>query len=477
VINIITKKGDGPPSFYVSGEYGSFNTFRESAGVRGGNELLNYSASISHIDTDGISAANEKDGNDEEDGYKETAVSTRLGLTPTDNLSFDFFLNYGDARTELDDAFGIPVDDPNSTQDTESLFLRTQATASVFENLWEQTVDVSYSDTDRKLSDDPNPGEISGFDMTTEGELLKFDWQHNLYLHETNTLTLGVETEEEQMVSKDSFGGYQKNDARTTGYYIQDQIKLWDAFFTTVGVRVDDHEEFGSETTFRVVSAYLFKNTGTKIKGSYGEGFKAPSLYQLFGPDFPGYPIGNPDLKPEKSKGWDVGIEQEFFDGRVTLGATYFENRFKDLIDFVDFVGYINRSRAEAEGVELIASIRPCEDISIAANYTYTDTEDKTTGEELPRRAKDKAGVDVNYRFNDKTNLNLNVVYVGDRLNLVGGERVGGYTLVNLAASYDINEHLQWFARIDNLFDRDYEEVAGFGTPGFSVFSGLKLMF
>jgi len=495
VINIITKKGEGDPDFYLSGEYGSFYTFREKAGVSGSTDLFNYSLNVSHTETDGISSANEKNGNDEEDGYENTSISTRLGLTPVENMEFDFILRYSDAKADLDEFDSMTYlfsDDPNSVQDTEEIYLRGQAKLFLLDGLWEQALGVSYSENERDGRNDidvDHPDDWSR--QSFEGELLKFDWQHNLFLHETNTLTLGVETEEEKFKSHTIFTSMwgttdtmiPEKSARTTGYYIQDQIKLWDSFFTTLGVRLDDHEEFGSEVTYRIASAYLFKDTGTKVKATYGMGFKAPSLYELFAPADPLWgPIGNADLDPEKSKGWDAGIEQELCDGRILLGATYFENRIEDLIQFeMDpltwmYIGYMNVEEAETKGVELSASIRPCDGLVVRGNYTYTDTEDKDTGKQLLRRPKDKIGVDVNYQFRENGNVNLGIVYVGKRLEY-GDKMMGGYAVVNLAASYDINENLQLFGRVENLLDRDYEETDGYGTPGFSVFGGLKLMF
>jgi vitamin B12 transporter len=484
VINIITKKGTGKPSAYVSGEYGSFNTFREWAGASGGNEWGDYSFSISRIDTDGISSANEKDGNREEDGYKNTSFSTRLGLKPTDNSALDLFLRYSDAEADLDESNSMTWlfgDDPNSVEKTEQLFMRTQATVHLLDDLWEQKLGVSFSDTERDSRNRPDADDPGSSRSSFDGELLKFDWQHNLHLHETNILTLGVETEEEKGESKSTFGDFPKEDARTTGYYIQNQIKLLDIFFVTPGIRLDDHDDFGSEVTYRIAFACLLRDIGTKIKATYGTGFKAPSLYQLFAPPTLWGPIGNPDLDPEKSKGFDVGIEQQLLDGRLVLGITRFENDFRDLIDFDFTEGYVNVAKATSNGVELLASFQPCDNLTVQANYTYTETEDENTGEELLRRPKDKFGLDVNYRFMEKGNAHLGIVFVGDRKDVDPDtfERVsmGDYTVVNLAASYDINEHFQLFGRIENLLDREYEEVKGYGTPDLSAFAGLKLIF
>ncbi|MBM4306122.1 MAG: TonB-dependent receptor [Deltaproteobacteria bacterium] len=310
-------------------------------------------------------------------------------------------------------------------------------------------------------------------------------------LHKTNAITFGFEYEREEGRSKyyyEYFGWpgqsiFPKKTANTKGYYFQDEIRLRDRFFATLGIRVDDHSRFGTETTYRVAPAYLIKETGTKVKGTFGTGFKAPTLYQLFAPATSWGPIGNINLKPEKSRGWDIGAEQEFLKKRVILGATYFRNDFKNLINFESGLGYININKAKAEGVELLASIKPIDDLTLSFNYTHTDTEDKKTDRDLLRRPKNKFGLDINYHFLKKGNVNLGVIYVGKRDDMdwsvwpARRVELDGYTLVNLAVSYEIFEHFQIFGRVENLFDKKYEEAKGWGTPGLSFFGGIKLSF
>ncbi|MBI4641541.1 MAG: TonB-dependent receptor [Candidatus Tectomicrobia bacterium] len=491
VINIITKKGEGKPGFFISTQGGSFTTFRENAGVSGGNKRVNYSLGISRFDTNGISAASEKDGNREKDDYKNTSLSGRLGLTPTEIFGIDVFLRYIDSRFDIDNFGGVGGDDPNRRSDSRQLFFRTEARLSLFDDLWDQKLGFSLTDHDRNDNDDPDADHPLDFLRSSfSGQLLKFDWQHNFVLHETNTLTLGLETEEEKgesdFRSESAFGPFtsrfEEKTARTTGFYLQDQIKLLSSFFTTLGVRLDDHSRFGSEVTYRIAPAYLFKETGTKIKATYGTGFKAPTLFQLFSS------FGNENLNPEKSRGWDIGIEQDLWEKRLTLGVTYFRNDFDNLIDFVfdpsTFEsGFENVAEAESKGIELFASIRPIDDLSIRASYTYTDTEDKSTGEELLRRPKNKFGLDLDYRFLEMGNVNLTLVYVGKRDDLdfstfpAARVALGSYTLVNLAASYAITKNFQLFGRVENLLDDQYEEVKGFGTPGISAFAGAKVSF
>jgi len=492
VVNIITKKGEGKPKFFLSAEGGSFTTFREATGISGGNKWVNYSFALSRFDTEGISTASKRDGNYERDGYENTSLSAKLGFKPMDNLGIDFILRYMDAKTELDNFAGVGGDDPNYVQKSNQFLFKTQVGLSLFDQVWSQKLGLALNDHNRDIknkkdSQHPFDYEKGGYD----GQLLKFDWQHHLQLHKTNALTFGLEYEREEGKSKyywESLWGpgqsiFPKKTANIKGYYIQDEIKLWDRLFATLGIRIDDHSRFGSETAYRVAPAYLIKETDTKIKGTFGTGFKAPTLYQLFASATLWGPIGNKDLKPEKSKGWDFGVEQNFFKNRVTLGATYFRNDFKDLIQFDWAKGYINISKAKTEGVELFASAKPIDDLTLRINYTYTDTEDKTTGEALIRRPKNKIGFDLDYHFLNNGNVNLGVIYVGKRddldFSISPSRRVklNQYTLVNLAVSYDITKNFQLFGRVENLLDKEYEEAKGFETPGLSFFGGMKLSF
>jgi len=487
VINIITKRGKGRLQGFMSAEGGSFNTWREKGGFSGGNQWTNYSFGIHHWDTDGISAANEKDHNHERDNYENTSISARLGVTPTENFDADLILRYINANADIDNSGGMGGDDPNNKADLKQLFLRTQARLFLFNELWEQKLGFSLTDLDRDYSNDIDWDHPLDLDRSSyEGEIYKFDWQHNLYLHKTNTMTFGIENEEEkgesQYYSESAWGPYadsfQEKTARTTGYYLQDQIKLWDSWFTTLGLRIDDHSRFGTETTYRITSAYLIHRTGTRLKGSFGTGFKAPTLYHLYSQ------YGEKNLDPEESIGWDIGIEQSIFHDKLSLGLTYFNNDFDDLIDFESGTSrYINVAEAQTQGIEIFASLRPIDDLTFLASYTYTDTEDKETGKDLLRRAQNKFALNVNYQFMDQGNVNLNLVYAGKRddndYSNWPATRVelDNYVLIDLAASYDITGNIQIFGRVENLLDEDYEEIKGFGTPELSAFAGCKLSF
>ncbi len=277
----------------------------------------------------------------------------------------------------------------------------------------------------------------------------------------------------------------------TLGFYTQDQFTLGKNLFGTVGVRLDDHSEFGSETTFRVAGAYRLLGNGAVIRASYGTGFKAPALSQLnplaFG--------GNPNLKPETSRGFDVGWEHTSDDHGWVVGATYFENRMNDLIVAVfdpmtSLFQNFNVDEAEARGLELHFYLTPTASMSLRGSYTYTDTEAKGSpqgfglqeGSSLLRRPRHKGGFDVGYRFfQEKANLMVGMSYVGKRDDIdpvsFSLREADEYVLVNLTASVDATRTLRLFGRIDNLLDEDYEEILGFSTADLSGYAGVQFTF
>ncbi len=482
VINIITKRGDGPPKGSVSIEAGSFASFRETVAINGGTDLIHYALAASRLDSDGISAAGKSYGNREKDGDQNSAVTTRFGITPTPNSEIELALKYDKSRNEVDNGGGIGKDDPNHVMRSSELFTRGQGWLSLFNNLWEQKAGVSYSDISWHDDNDPDAAHPSDrLRSSFQGQTVKVDWQHILNLHKSTILTIGLETKEEQGSSDyhsvSSYGPYDsiwsKQTARTNSVYLQDQINILDHWFSTVGVRLDDHDRFGSQATWRVTTAFQIPETDLRIKGSYGTGFKAPSLYQLYSS------YGSPDLKPDKSKGWDVGFEQKLPVINTTLGATWFRNAYTQMIDFdMTTWTYTNIAKAHTQGLEVTAQVKPTERLSTIIGYTLTRTHDDISGKQLARRPENKLNVTCSYNFQNGATFNLGIVSVGSRYSdTANTQKLGGYTLVNLAGSYAITKNLQLFGRIDNLFDREYEEVYGYGTPGIGAYGGVKVSF
>lgn len=485
VINIITRRGQGAPRFTISAEGGSYETFIERISGSGGDERANFSLGMSREDSGGISAARSGAGNSEQDAYHNTSASMRIGLTPHEQLEANLYLRYVNAHTDLDDTGGDLGDDPNRLLRDEQFFTRAEVLTKFFGGTLAQTYGVSYSD--QRIDDDDNPDSAHPVDFLRsnfEGNLLKFDLQNNIIADQYQTFVLGVETEQEEadslFNSESDFGPFVEDpdvqDARSNGYYLQDQIAIGERFFTTAGLRVDDHSRAGSETTWRVAPAVLFQEIGVRLKGAYGTGFKAPSLVQLFSS------FGNPDLEPEKSRGWEVGAEKTFCDERAVLGLTYFHNRYENLITFNSGTFRSeNIGDAASKGFEVSASFRPIERITLATGYTYTDTEDRDTGLALLRRARNKVATSISYSPVEGTALRLDHQYVGPRADTdfaaFPAERVtlSGYSVVNITATRRLTERVELFARVENLFDREYEDVLGFGRRGLAAYTGIKV--
>ena len=472
VINIITKGWDKEPTLYGGAEGGSYSTARQFAGLGTANEWADFSFAFSHIRSEGFSAADsDLPGNTEDDAWENFTVSTRLGITPSEWLDMGVSFRLHDGRTELDNQGGPYQDLEDYLVDKQELFVRPHAQVTLFDGLWEQVLAYGFATHSMAFKDAPFG------DSDYEGEKHEVSWQHNLYLHETNTLTLGIEYEKEAMES--TFMDHES--AYTYSLFVQDQIKLFDISFTTVGVRWDKHEEFGDHATFRLTQAFVFDKIGTTVKGSVGTGFRAPSLYELYGPPYFGMPVGNPNLDPEESIGWDVGAEQSLFNDRLTVGVTYFHNEFDDLIDYDFVLGYVNFDEAETWGVESFIEVFPFKDLSARVMYTYTHTDDDQ-GKPLRRRPEHKAGLNIWYRFLDERgSVNLDLLYVGERddkdfsVSPARRLKMDDYVVVNLSGSFKVHKYVEVFARIENLFDENYEEAFGFGTPGFGVYGGVKL--
>ena len=479
VINIITKKGKGSPHFSALAEGGSFDSYKVGGKVSGSTDKVNYNLSINHLYSRGFSAADERlPGNTEVDSYKNTTINTGLGITPLHNLDLQWNLHYSDADKELDNCGGANCDNLFRDSNTKQLNTGLKGHLSLFDGLWDQSLGLAYSYNDR-VNHDASPGSFIPF-SEFEGNKFKVHWQNDFYLHETNTLTIGIEDEEEWMVT-DTISQQSQN---TAGYFLQDQIRLWDRSFTTAGVRYDHNNRFGGKVTWRVTQLFAIDEIGTRIKGSYGTGFKTPSLFQLFAPADPFFgPVGNANLDPETSSGWDAGIEQTLWDERVLFGASYFSNEFDDLIDFTGGTGFQNIDSASSNGVESYIEISPLEGLTLRGNYTYTRARDNTTGLARLRIPENKGSVNINYNFLQRANINLNIVIVGDRDDFDFSSfpftrvRLPGYTVVNLAGSYDFTQYLKAFVRLDNVFDKQYQEVFGYGTSGVAAYGGIRVSY
>jgi len=502
VINIITKKGGRVPEITASMQGGSFGTWKAGGHASGAVNKLTYAVSGSYLTRDGFSIADKDNsripqgGNtDEEDGYENLTFSGNIGFEINEDFSLSSTLRYVDSEVDLDDYAGgysgdniisawvpdpvtgawtntlVPNPDGPTHKRSESDQLAGQiGINNLFANGWfESILSYKFSRNDRQAYDNDN---LPWYDYTGESD--EFSWQGNMNF-DHHVLSLGAGYFNEAMESLSS--GVPDIDTHTLSYWIQDQYFYGENLVLIAGARLDDHQSFGRKTTFRIAPAYDLPSTGTRLKASFGTGFRSPSLFELFSE------YGNPDLEPEKSRGWDLGVEQGFLDDRLTLGVTYWEMDFENRIGYDWLISRYNQLEGDTEtrGVEVSAAWTPVKDLFFNINYTYTHTRDPE-GNRLVRRPENQVGLTASYRFLEKWHLALDARWVDERAaspfaldkdgNPVG--TLDAYTLVNLSGSCDITDRFQVFARVENLFDEYYEEAFSYATPGLSGYIGLK---
>lgn len=486
VIQLISATGKGDPRLRLTAEGGSFATYRGAFDVSGGDELFQYALAASHLRSDGFSSADDDlPGNDEDDGYENSTLGAKLGLTPSKTFGLALVVRGIEARSDFDNGAGAFQDDPNHEDKFRQWAFKLEPRAVLFDGVWEQTLALKLSQSRRDTDNSPDSGSPVTLVSDFESRVLDVDWQHNFRVHPADVITLGAEFEKDRASTSffsDEFGPFFSEidgiDAWTRGVYAQNRLSLAEVFTATAGARVDQHEEFGTHATWRLTAAYLLPDAGTKLRGSVGSGFKAPSLFQLYSS------FGNPDLEPEESLGFDVGVDQAFGGDVVVLSATYFKNEFEDLILFDSGTGvYFNIGRADSEGGELAVRARPVAGLEVAATYTLTVTEDKTTDEELLRRPRDKGSVRAIVTPTEGLQGTIGVVYTGSRedfdFSTFPAARVtlDDYWLGQFAVSWAPSKAVELFARVENLFDQDYQEALGFGAAEISGYAGASVRF
>jgi vitamin B12 transporter len=479
VINIITKSGSGPAQFNARVEAGSFDTFNQAGGVSGSLDQFHYSANIEHLHAGAVPvtplellAPGERRI---DDYYDNLTASTKLGFDVTDHFDLGVVARYTNTHLRLTGdnfaTFPATPDAEQSANDTRQYYTRGSAHFVVLDGALEQTLGIAYSNMKSFDFSPDNP------ESDFVGARVKFDWQGNIRLAGDEKLVLGAEHQRDEIATPIS--------AATTidSGYAELQSGFGDTVFNTFSVRYDDNDRFGGKVTYRVAPVYLIKETGTKLKGSVGTAFKAPTLDQMFQnfPDF-GF-FANPNLKPESSLGYDLGFEQALPGGAVRFGITYFRNNIKNLIsNNADFTSYANVGRAVTDGIEGFVSYQPIQDLTFRLDYTYTQAVDGILHEELLRRPKHKADLNTTWQATSRLSLSGTVLSVsswidGNRDFSISRLTAPGYTTVNLAASYDLSDHWSLYGRIINLFDRHYQNPVGFLQPSLGAFAGIKAKF
>ncbi len=491
VISITTKKGFGPPTAGAFVEYGSFSTIREGANVAGVHGPVDFAFSLSKWDTAGFSAVNYRRGATERDGYHNWQGSGKLGLALPHEGRLEFNLRWIDALNRFDSAFGDNAFDVFGAQGSNRALMFSGAYVQPITSWWNQKLTIAQN-TERQVSFSGTlqrnvaTGVISPvFPFESELDIVnrRVEWQHNVQIAEFLLMTAGYQFREEQGDATGFYGAASPNRLISAhAGFAQTQLNLWDRLLLTGGVRQDAYNVFGEATTYKTTAAFLIPESGTKLRATYGTGFRTPTLNDLFFVS-----SGNPDLRPEKSQSFDAGVDQTLWKGRLVLSATYYWNRFRDLIAFQSvspacpptsiFGCPVNINQARTQGWEFGATAKLLSNLEARAQYTMTLSRDLVSTLRLNRRPVDMASVGVSYRPVEQARVNADYRFVGSRNNDVANspsQKQGSFGVVDLSGSYDLTKNWQVFGRVENLFNQYYEEVLFYGAPIRCVFGGVK---
>ncbi|MFT0891507.1 TonB-dependent receptor plug domain-containing protein [Pseudochelatococcus sp. G4_1912] len=481
VISITTKTGKAPPKASLEMEGGSFGTFNQTAQASGGNDRFDYFLSAAHMRTEAtpvtppeLVPAGQRIN---DDSYDNWSFASRFGVNLTESLRLSFIGRYTDAllKNTMDDGWPSAPNPARSAQRNQRFLARAQGEWSMWDGRINNTFGVGYANEDRH-----NTGPINaygpGIVNSNLGERTIHDWRTDIAITPEHTLILGLQHERERF-DDDMITASSNNAAG----FIEWQGKISERLAFAANIRHDDNNDYGGHTTWRFAPTLTLPVTETRLKGSIGTAFKAPSLSQRFADSRPAFDFyGNPDLKPETSTGYDLGFEQPFANEKVLVGATYFHNNINDLINTnTTFTSYTNVGQATTRGVEAFGAVQLTEDVDMRIDYTFTLARDDIARQELLRRPRHKASFTAFWQANDKLRLSATALYVGafvdgNRDFSITRLRTSGYATVNLAADYQADEQTVLFARVDNLFDRRYENPTGFLRPGLGVYAGLR---
>ncbi|NIJ22564.1 TonB-dependent receptor plug domain-containing protein [Sphingomonas japonica] len=478
VVNIVSAAPTDTPTLNAAAEYGSFDTVnaRANASARVGPAALSIGGS--YFESDGISQAAI---GTEADGYQNTTLNARADIALTDTISADlrgyYILGNLDVDGYLPDfSFG----DTDETSRTEQWIGYAGLNYASSDARWAGRVAYSYFENDRR-NRSPDAVTYDGYGRTE-----RFEAQAGLQPIEPLKLVLGYEHEAPNYLAT-SFGTTTSGRVNIDSAFALAILSPIEPLTLTAGVRHDDHSRFGGATTFGASGAYAVGDFAI-VRAAYGEGFKAPTLYQLLG-DY-----GNPDLVPETSKSYEAGVTLFALDRAIALGGTWYTRDTQNLIGFVDcdttipvcaggerpFGVYSNTRLTRAEGVEATLDLRPSNRLTLAANYTLTQSRDRTPGptfdKRLIRRPVDVANFSIDWQSPFAVALGSTIRMVGDSFENGGNTlSTDGYAVVDIRAGIDLGDRLELYGRVENLFDAEYQTVRDYGTYPLSAYGGVRV--
>ena len=493
VINIVTASPEKTLEGSFDLEAGSRETVNARAAIGGRTGPLAWRIGGQRFATDGISSHARAFGGTERDGYRNSNVSGRAELALADNVGIDVRSTYSSGRVEFD---GFNTDS-NDVGLNKEFVGYAGLNFDLADGRFRNRVAFAYTDTNR---DNFNPDRERPQSFEADGKNKRWEYQGSFDVSDRITAIFGVENERSNFRSRSpsaSLGvpvpDFVRGKAELTSAYGQLSIEPVEGLTLNGGVRYEDHSRYGGQTLFAAGGVWRLP-TGTVLRASYGEGFKAPGLYQLFSE------YGNVGLDPEEAHGWEAGVEQHLFGDKLVVGATWFDRTTTNQIIYNGcsspttdplctvpgsnpptprFGYYLNVARSEAHGVEAAAALN-LGGLTLDGNYSWIVAEDRSEdsanfGNWLPRRPRHSANASASYAFGFGLELGAALRWSGKSYdNASNARRLDDYTLVDLRAEVALSDAVKLFARAENIFDEEYMTAYRYGSLGRSIYAGIR---
>jgi len=464
VVSIRGQRGTGAAHGAVSVEAGSFGTIQGAASTQAGDEQDGYTFSIMGGHTD-----NERANNAFDSTTYALRLDRKLSAKVAVGATWRGFVGvYGSPGA----AVGFGANDPDN-EERESNQLATLF--ADFTPSPEFSSKVVLGGQDRRYVS------FNGTSSTiVKNRRAVLDWQGTYTANEQHKITGGL-TAEGNHTRNTGFGSINERQS-LLALFVQDQWTPVEHVYLTAGLRSDDHDTYGRATTGRGTAAWLSADSRWKLRASYGTAFRSPSFLDLYGQS--SFYVGNPNLKAEKGRGWDAGVDWFLADKKGVLSATWFDTRISNLIafDFAVFPGTVrNVGRARTQGLEVSGKFSLPGAVDVRLAYTYLEAGDLTAGTRLLRRPRNSGSLDLWHGFGGGFSAGTGLLFVSDRMDVNAATfatiRGEDYTVVRIYGAWQATPRMALKARVENLLDEHYEQVQGYPQLGFGAFAGVEVKF
>jgi vitamin B12 transporter len=465
----------------LSTEVGSYGRVGGAYTLSQQSGPLTLSLGLSHTQADGFSAADEANGNTEDDSFSTTRLSFGATYRVNDNATIGLNAFVDDSEYEFDEFASQPVDGTPGDETGAAKLTGIRGFADVTTGDWRHNFTLTHLQTERRIQSLTVGAETaaafgSPFRSSFDGERTTAAYVVTTEALTNQRLSFGIDWREEKARYANVASG--SATIRTTGGFIENIWSPVNTLDLSASLRVDDSANFGQETTGRIAFSWR-PVENTILRGAVATGYRPPSIDELFGA-YPGaFPFfGNPDLQPEESLSYEIGLQHNFANGG-TLSATLFRLEVDNFIRFrsgAPFSTVVNTpGETVFKGLEFAASTPLGARATLNAAYTLTDAE-TATGARVARIPRHDLNLSLNTAVTDRLHAGLSLQHVADRPN-DSGQVMDDYTVVNASLRYDITDNLTASFRVENLFDEDYQQIAGYGTSGRAFYVGLSSRF